>query len=138
MNNKKILKKNVLKVPSEPEYIRKVSYRIISSLSGMTHDEPKLFDIKLSVEEAVRNAIAHGNKSDKARSVTVSYWLDGRDLNIEVADEGEGFDHTKVPNPTEKENIMKNSGRGVYLIKRLMDKVEFNRSGNVIKMTKNL
>jgi len=86
----------------------------------------------------VRNAIVHGNRNDPAKSVTVTYWVDAGKVNIEVADEGAGFDYKNLPNPTAKENIMKNSGRGVYLIRRLMDRVEFNEAGNVIRMTKHL
>jgi len=99
-------------------------------------DEHRLFEIKLCVEEALRNAMVHGNGSDASKSVKVSYSIDNDTVIIEVEDEGVGFDHEKLPDPTKEENIMKTSGRGVYLIKKIMDTVEFNDSGNRIKMTK--
>ena len=100
--------------------------------------ETEAFEIKLCVEEAVRNAIVHGNKSDPKRQVRVGYWVRDGILNIEVEDEGGGFDHKAVKDPTREENLLKNSGRGVYLIKKLMDGVEYNASGNKISMTKKI
>jgi serine/threonine-protein kinase RsbW len=132
------VKKSVIKIPSDTGEIRKVSCRIIEDVGPREKIESKVFDIRLCTEEAVRNAIVHGNKNDPAKSVTVAYWIDGGNLHIEVSDEGSGFDYRNLPNPTAKENIMKNSGRGVYLIRRLMNKVEFNETGNVIRMTKHL
>ena len=132
------MKKSVIKIPSDIGEIRKVSCRIIEDVGPREKIESKVFDIRLCTEEAVRNAIVHGNKNDPAKSVTVAYWVDGGNLHIEVSDEGSGFDYRNLPNPTANENIMKNSGRGVYLIRRLMNKVEFNETGNVIRMTKHL
>lgn len=127
-----------IKIPSQIQYIRKVSDRILDGLSSYGVNSEDIFDIRLCVEEAVRNAIVHGNRSDKKRRVTVSYRLDNDAINIEIEDEGKGFDHKAVPDPTKDENIMKNSGRGVYIIKKLMDKVEFNKNGNKIMMFKAL
>jgi serine/threonine-protein kinase RsbW len=132
------MKKSVIKIPSDISEIRKVSCAIIEDVAPREKNESKVFDIRLSTEEAVRNAIIHGNKSDASKSVTVTYWVEAGNLHIEVEDEGGGFDYKNIPNPTEKENIMKNSGRGVYLIRRLMNRVEFNESGNVIRMVKHL
>ena len=98
----------------------------------------KIFDIKVCVDEAVRNAIVHGNKSDRRLYVRVLYWVKDGKVNIEVEDEGKGYNPKKLPDPTVDENITRNCGRGVYLIKKLMDKVEFNETGNVIKMMKKL
>lgn len=125
-----------LKVPSETGYIKKVSSRISESLLPFKVGADRVFDIKLCVEEAVRNAIVHGNHSDKRRSVKISYKIDAHKIVIEVEDEGNGFDHRFVVDPTQGDNVMKNSGRGVYLIKKLMDSVDFNKTGNKIIMTK--
>lgn len=127
-----------LKVPSETRYIRKVSARILDSIGAGSIDEGRIFDIKLCIEEATRNAIVHGNHSDKRLPVRVSYWIEADKLHIEVEDEGPGFDHKALPDPTSSGQIMKNSGRGVYLIKKLMDKVEFNDKGNKITLVKDL
>ena len=101
-------------------------------------DEYSLFDIRLCAEEAVRNAIVHGNLSDGKKSVKISFEIEKDALIVEVEDEGRGFDPGLLPDPAAGDNIMKAAGRGVYLIKRLMDKVEFNETGNRIKMVKRL
>ena len=132
------MKKYFMEIPSEDRNIRKVSSEILKSLSPYKVDEHRLFDIKLCVEEAVRNAIVHGNKSDKKLHVKINYWIDAYRLNVEVEDEGPGFDPGLIPDPTKNSNIIKESGRGVCLIRKLMDSVRFNHKGNKISMVKNL
>lgn len=129
---------SVIRVSSETKNIRKVSTRILSSIAPLRPDEGKVFDIKLCIEEAVRNAIVHGNRSDRRLSVTVTYGVTDDTLTISVQDEGSGYDHTEVADPTASGHILKNSGRGVYLIKKLMDTVEYNETGNRITMVKKL
>lgn len=131
-------KKRVCIVPSRTESIKKVSSEILDSLKPYGVSEETLFDIRLSTEEAVRNAIVHGNLSDKNLLTTVSYWIRDGFINIEVEDEGVGFDRGALPDPTAEENLTKCSGRGIYLINRLMDSARFNESGNIITMTKRL
>lgn len=127
-----------LKIPSETRLVKKVSSRILGGLASYDLDEGKVFDIKLCIEEAVRNAMVHGNHSNRNRAVTVTYWVEDPNLTIEVADEGPGFDHTLVADPTIDPHILKNCGRGVYLIRKLMDRADYNRAGNVLTMVKNL
>lgn len=131
-------KKILIEVPSETRYIRKISSRILSGLDRYNLDEGRIFDIRLCIEEAVRNAMVHGNHSDKRLSVRAAYWIDNGALSIEVEDEGPGFDHTGLADPTAAPHILKNSGRGVYLIKKLMDKVEYSEKGSKILMVKRL
>ena len=136
--NKDKLRKTVIKVPSSVGYIRKVSSKILSSLEPRKLDEDKLFDIRLCVEEAVRNAMVHGNGGNKNLSVRVAYWVKDERFIVEVKDEGSGFDYRRLEDPTANESLMKNSGRGVFLIKNLMDEIEFNERGNKVKMVKYL
>jgi serine/threonine-protein kinase RsbW len=136
-NNKRDrVSKIVIKVPSEIKYLRQVSSEILKSLAPYKLDEAVLYDIRLCVEEAVRNAMVHGNRSDKALTVEITYGVEKGRLNIEVEDRGRGFDHSKVADPTRAENMLKYGGRGVYLIRRLMDLAEYNDAGNKIKMVK--
>ncbi|MDD5423370.1 MAG: ATP-binding protein [Candidatus Omnitrophica bacterium] len=118
------------------KYVKEISSKITKSLLPYKLEEEALFDIKLCVEEAVRNAIVHGNRSNRKLPVKVDCRVDDGILNIEVEDRGAGFDHKLLPDPTKDGNILRNSGRGVYLILKLMDKVEFNESGNRIRMIK--
>jgi len=128
----------IMKVPSEIKSIKRVSSKILSSLSSYELNKDTLFDIRLCTEEAVRNAIVHGSGLRKGSRVSVYYWVDKGKLHIEIEDEGAGFDSNTVPDPTENSNILKKSGRGVYLIKKFMDRVSFNEKGNKIKMEKAL
>lgn len=137
-NNKDNTKVNVLTIPSEQKRLTEVSSKILEYFASFGAKKDDNFDIKLCVEEAVRNAIVHGNRSDKKLPVKISYWMkDGR-INIEVEDRGNGFDHKRIPDPTKGENISRNSGRGVYLIRKLMDEVEYNDIGNKVRMAKRL
>ena len=131
-------KGNLIKVPSEIESIKKVSSEILNSLSQYGVDEDRLFDIRLCTEEVVRNAIVHGNLLNKDLVVKVNYWVEDDALNIEVEDEGAGFDHEKVPDPTQDDNLVKEGGRGVYLVHHFMDEVTFNEKGNKVRLVKYL
>jgi serine/threonine-protein kinase RsbW len=137
-NNKDRAGAIIIKIPSEIKLLRNVSSEILESLAPYKMEDAALFDIRLCIEEAVRNAIVHGNNCDKNRDVEVSYVVEHDKLIIEVADQGKGFDHKHLPDPTVEDNITRNNGRGVYLIKRLMDIVEYNESGNRLKMVKYL
>lgn len=132
------VEKQEIKFRSESSHIRESSSRILDYLSRYEIGDSAAFEIKLCVEEAVRNAIVHGNKSDPKRQVHISYWVDDNILNIEVEDEGQGFNHEAVKDPTKEENLLRNSGRGVYLIKKLMDDVRYNSAGNKVSMSKKI
>jgi serine/threonine-protein kinase RsbW len=128
--------KTTIEISSRINNIRKVSAQILESLSAYRLDAGTLFDIRLCTEEAVRNAMVHGNKADSKLSVRVDYWIEDDRLNIEVEDEGPGFKPGDVPDPTCNSGLMKESGRGMRLIRELMDKVDFNGKGNKIIMEK--
>jgi serine/threonine-protein kinase RsbW len=90
--------------------------------------------ILISTVEAVNNAILHGNKGDLNKMVTVNMSADGNVLDITVTDEGEGFEYGNLPDPTDPKNIENLHGRGVFLMRRLADAIEYNSSGNEVKM----
>jgi len=138
MNRRSDTEKFSLKILSDIKYIREVSLGMLKWLESAKLDDSTLFDIRLCVEEVVRNAITHGNNNNKDLNVLVSYWLEDGSLIIEVENEGRGFDPGKVPDPTIGENLIRNSGRGVYLVGKLMDKMEFNDRGNKVRLTKYL
>jgi len=138
MNQRNDIAEEKITIPSEIRYVREISSKIIKELGSRNVGESALFDIKLCVEEIVRNAIQHGNLSDKRSRVRIHYRIKDGLFTIEVEDSGSGFNHNKVPDPTHKDNIFKGSGRGVYLVRRLMDKVEYSEKGNKVKLTKRL
>ena len=91
--------------------------------------------IMVSAMEAVNNAIIHGNKSESSRKVIISISHKRNILKISVEDEGQGFKPGLIPDPTKPENIEKVSGRGVFLMSKLADKIEFNEKGNIVTMS---
>jgi len=90
--------------------------------------------ILISTVEAVNNAIIHGNRGDSNKMVTVNISADGNVLDITVTDEGDGFEYGNLPDPTDPKNIENLHGRGVFLMRRLADAIEYNSSGNEVKM----
>jgi serine/threonine-protein kinase RsbW len=94
--------------------------------------------ILVSILEAVNNAIIHGNKSDPKKFVDIEFSSLNGDMIVKVTDEGKGFNPKTVPDPTIPENLEELNGRGVFLMSRLADKLEYSEQGNVVKMTFNL
>ena len=128
--------KKKIEIPSEIKYIKRISQEILGHLKNLNVDDSIHFDVRLCVEEAVRNSIEHGHSLDKNLPIVLTYTVDKDKIKIEIEDQGKGFDVKKVPNPGEDENIFKGSGRGVFLIRKLMDNVVYNKKGNKVKMTK--
>ena len=90
--------------------------------------------ILIATVEAVNNSIVHGNKEDVTKRVFVQLKIQGDKIIISVEDQGEGFDYTKVPDPTKPENVENIHGRGIYLMKHLADEVSFDKEGRVVNM----
>ena len=123
-------------IPSETKLLNRVENRIVAQLKALNYGERILFGVRLAVEEAVINAIKHGNKMDKTKNVTVTYSIDDKECVISVTDEGEGFNPAAVPDPTADENLELPHGRGLMLIRAYMDEVKFNEKGNCVTMRK--
>lgn len=109
--------KTELVLPSRIESIEEVAIKAaqIATRSGM--DETALFGIDMAVREAVANAIKHGNKLDEKKNIVVVFLSSAEAFEIVVRDQGSGFDPDTVPNPTNPENLLKASGRGIFLCK---------------------
>jgi len=90
--------------------------------------------ILVATLEAVNNAIVHGNKSDTSKFVRIEIVFKENLLQVEITDEGAGFRPEKVPDPTFPENIEAINGRGVFLMSKLADEIEFNKKGNSVKL----
>lgn len=113
-----------------------VQQEIVDAAVEHEFDEAQVFAIKLALEEALTNAIKHGNKLDPDKQVAIDYRVNDREVRIEVCDEGGGFAPDAVPDPTVDANLEKPSGRGVMLIRAYMTEVHFNPTGNCITMIK--
>ncbi|MCD6218489.1 SpoIIE family protein phosphatase [bacterium] len=97
----------------------------------------EIYAIRLSLNETLANAHKHGNHGDPYLDINISYLITDDKFSMIVKDEGIGFDHEALPDPTVEENLLLPHGRGVFLMRSMMDDVEFNDVGNSIKVTKN-
>ncbi len=91
-------------------------------------DQEKINGLLLAVTEATTNAIIHGNKNNKLKMVRIYVFVDGTNMTIKIKDEGKGFDPSIVPDPTDPENLLKDSGRGLYLMRVYMDGLTYNQT----------
>ncbi len=94
--------------------------------------EEKYGNIVVSVTEAFNNAILHGNKNNPDKNVNIAFKPSPTDVSFVIQDEGSGFDHNNLPDPTALENLEKDSGRGVFLMQQLADKLEFEDGGKTV------
>lgn len=122
-------------IPSDPNRLAKID-EITERITGqMAFSREAQDDIAISVSEAVNNAIVHGNKSDPEKSVVIRFIEQDEELKVEVYDEGEGFDPGEIGDPTSPENLMNSKGRGIFIVKHLMDELHLERLSKGMKIT---
>ncbi len=116
-----------LKLTSSLESVDKIERTAeeFGTLAGF--DEDTVPNIAMAVREAAVNAILHGNSYNPAKTITATFEANSDALIVRIADEGTGFDPTNVPDPLASENILRGSGRGIFLIKAFMDEVHFRQ-----------
>jgi serine/threonine-protein kinase RsbW len=126
------------KIANDSHLLNEISKEVINTLKEKGVDEEIIFDIHVGFEEALRNAMIHGNKLSPKKVVTIEVEVTEGMVVISVEDQGEGFDPASLPDPTLDENLLKESGRGVYLMKHLMDEVIYEKDGRKVIMKKRL
>jgi serine/threonine-protein kinase RsbW len=131
-------KRETLVIQSDPDNIRQVDEWAERIAEEMGFSEDERDDIAISVTEAVNNAIIHGNKQDARKRVVIEFIKNEAVLTVLVHDEGGGFDVETVDDPTKPENLMKPWGRGVHILRTLMDEVHFTytKKGFVVTLMK--
>lgn len=123
-----------IEIESSIEKIEHAVEDILCGVNGNTLPNEKLFGLRLALEEAITNAIIHGNRRQPDRSVTIRYRRTKGLVEVTVRDEGEGFDCTAIPDPTHEDNLMQCSGRGIFLMRKLVDEVRYNKIGNEVTL----
>lgn len=122
-------KKKTLVLDSSFEEMERV-YPFVEELQRWANFEEDDFNrIMLALSEAVNNAIMHGNKEDPDKKVHIKASLSDHTLTVSVKDEGEGFDPDSVPDPLKEENLLKEGGRGIYLIDQYAEELNFSDNG---------
>ncbi|MGB3082241.1 MAG: ATP-binding protein [Candidatus Omnitrophota bacterium] len=127
-----------IKIANDSHLLNEISKEVINALKEKGVDEEIIFDIHVGFEEALRNAMIHGNKLSSKKVVTIEVEVTEDMVIISVEDQGEGFDPGSLPDPTLDENLLKESGRGVYLMTHLMDEVVYEKDGRKVIMKKRL
>jgi len=125
-----------LVIPSKLSELPKVQHAIIEPAQAMGYGKEEVFAIRLALDEAVSNAIHHGNANDPHKQITIEYRVDDQAVWIRVTDEGCGFCPDNLPDPTQEDNLATPHGRGVMLIGAYMTEVHFNPCGNCVTMVK--
>ncbi len=115
-----------LEIESDPNNIITVEEFVNYFAKDIGLPEEKIASLLLAVTEATTNAIIHANKNDKTKLVKVDVSVSDSRLLVKVIDEGKGFNPALIPDPTKPENLLKDSGRGVYLMRVYMDGLEYN------------
>ena len=114
-------------LPSELESVDRVEETALEFARRGGFDEDTASNIAMVAREAAVNAILHGNQFDPAKQIQAGFELSAEALTIRVADQGAGLDLSSVPDPLQPENLMRTSGRGIFLMKAFMDEVHLRQ-----------
>ena len=124
-----------LRVPTDVSLIEEAVELVARHLDAHFVDPRTIrFNLRVALSEALANAMLYGNGGDITKEVSVRVLFGRTAIEMEVADEGAGFDPRVVPDPTAPDRLTQPEGRGIFLIQRLVDEVRFNEKGNAICM----
>lgn len=126
----------IFTIPSSFDAGRDVQKQILDDVTRHGYTSQNQFAVKLALEEALINAIKHGNRLNPHKKVRIEARVSDRRLEIIIEDEGPGFTRHAVPDPTLRENIEKCSGRGILLMEAYMNSVHWSHGGRRVKMVK--
>jgi len=132
---------DTINIPSSLDFITAVDEFLEDWLRVRNVPEDTIADMAIAVSELVNNAIKHGNRRNERKKVSVHLHLDDSEARATVRDEGEGFNPDTVPSPVDEANLMKEIGRGIFIVRSLMDDVRFSfpsDGGTTVTITKRL
>ena len=124
------------RIPSSAAAGKQFQEEVLERLADLDWTETEIFGVRMALEEAVVNAMRHGNRFDDTKSVSINCKLSPATVRIEISDEGPGFQPDCVPDCTCEDNLEIPSGRGIMLMRAFMSRVEFNEAGNGVIMEK--
>lgn len=125
----------VFEIPSDIHVIESTVAALVERCRAASFDGPRLtLNFRVGVTEALANAMLYGNHADAQIPVRVEVELEPSQVVVHVRDQGRGFDPATVPDPTLECNLERSGGRGLFLIRKLMDEVHFNDQGNEVRL----
>lgn len=134
-----MLEQKELKLPSKIESVEKAAQEAEIFVKESGFGDEVLFAVDMAVRESVANAVKHGNKLDETKQVEVTFFNSDAGFEITVRDFGAGFEIEEIPDPTNPENLLKASGRGILFMRSFMDEVEWTNhsdGGLLVRMMK--
>lgn len=123
----------ILVIKSDVAELKKVEDFIINIFNDNNLELKYFNKIYLCVSEAVLNSIKHGNKNDLQKNVSIKIDFDTEQFKIQVEDEGDGFDINMIEDPTKRKNLKNEEGRGIFIITKLSEQIEYNKKGNLVQ-----
>lgn len=123
-------------IPSDTSAGQAVQERIVQRLEELRYSSRDVFGVRLALEEALVNAIKHGNHMDPEKSVRIECEISEDFVRVVIEDQGAGFKPENVPDPTQEENLERPCGRGIMLMRAFMSHVEYQGRGNVLVLEK--
>jgi len=123
-------------IPSDPAEVQRIQDHIEFQLKQHHFEDREIFSIRLALEEALVNAIKHGNQLDRSKKVHIHCAITPERFEVAISDEGPGFNPDDVPNPLWEENLERPCGRGLFLIRHYMTDVTYHPPGNRLTMSK--
>lgn len=123
-----------LNFPSEMDNLRLVEKAIDELSMELDLSDEVYGNVLVATMEATNNAIIHGNQQDPKKNVKIQILLVNNELKVHVEDQGHGFDHSTVPDPTAPENLEKINGRGIFLMERLSDEILYLEDGRIVEL----
>ena len=125
-----------VRIPNDTEAGHAIQERILKSLEELEFPPRDVFGVRLALEEALVNAIKHGNSMDPDKFVLVCCEISREQVKIEIEDEGPGFNPSEIEDPTEDDNLDRPGGRGIMLMRAFMNVIEYNATGNRVTLVK--
>ena len=123
-----------ISISSKIDNLRKIE-KVIDEISAEFNiGEDQYGNILIAALEAANNAILHGNKLDEKKNVNISFIIENKEFIIRVEDMGSGFDFKHIPDPTAPENIENVNGRGIFLMEKLSDNIDFKNNGAIVEL----
>ena len=128
----------VINIASKIENLREVE-RLVDEVSEACQMSSQVYgNVLIATLEAANNAILHGNKLNAGKDVNIAFKWSALKLELEVSDQGKGFNFSNIPDPTSPGNVEKVNGRGVFLMEKLSDAIAFRENGRIVNLTFNL
>ncbi len=126
--------KKDLNIPSEIGNLRLVEKAIDELSMALELSDEVYGNVLVATMEATNNAIIHGNNSDPSKIVRIKILHKEKELKVLIEDQGRGFDHYNIPDPTSPENLEKINGRGIFLMERLSDEILYLEEGRIVQL----